>query len=267
MKKLSGTGIILILLIVTSSAFGQSEEANYLKFDYIQVPPYQVQNYVEYMNSTWKPLYQKQVKSGKIDSWSLYRVFIPGGAKEGYNFVAITSASGLNAYDSLSPRDILAMDKRSREEINKMMMRANELRTTMYSEFWKTINKIDENGTSPHSAKYLMLDYMLVSPGKEYDYQMLEDEVAKPIHQERRETDRMAGWELYTLISPGGQEYGYNFATGNFFNELKDVEYGFTEDVIQNALPGTDIPELFDTIFATRTLVHSEIWERVYRVD
>ncbi|MFH5831385.1 hypothetical protein [Halalkalibaculum sp. DA384] len=267
MKKLSGTGMFLFIILFTSAGFGQSEEANYLRFDYVKVAPGQVQAYVEYMNSMWKPLYQQQVEEGKIDSWSLYRVFTPGGDGGKYNFVAITSAAGLNVFESLSPRDILMMDQRSRDQINNMMAKANELRTVMYTEFWKAINKIAEDAASPHSAKYMMVDYMLVAPGKDYDYQMLEDEVAKPIHQERKATDRMVGWELYSLITPGGQNYGYNFATGNFFDELEDVEYGFTEDVIKNALPGTDIPELFDTIFDTRRLVNSQIWELVYRVD
>ncbi len=159
------------------------------------------------------------------------------------------------------------MNKKSQREIGRMMDRANELRTIMYTEFWKAINKIDEDEASPHPAKYMMVDYMLVAPGKDYDYQMLEDEVAKPIHQERKEQDRMAGWELFSLITPGGRNYGYNFATGNYFNELQDVEYGFTEDVVMNALPGTDLPELFDTIFATRSLVKSEVWELVDRTE
>ncbi len=267
MKNLYGTGIFVALLLISSVSFGQSEEANYLKFNYIKVEQDQVHDYIEYMNATWKPLYQKQVEAGTIDSWNLYRVVTPGGAKGKYNFVAVTSAAGLESFESLRPRDILKMDDKSGEEIKQMMGKANDLRTTMYTEFWKTINKLAVEGASPHPSKYMMIDYMMVAPGKDFDYQMLEDEVAKPIHQERKEKSRMQGWELFSLISPTGQEYGYNFATGNYFDELKNVEFGFTEDVIKNALPGTDIPELFETIFSTRTLVNSQVWELVDRTS
>ncbi|MDX1636527.1 MAG: hypothetical protein R3281_01070 [Balneolaceae bacterium] len=267
MRKLVNAGIVTFLFLFTTVAFGQSEEANYLKFDYVKVDQDKVYDYISYMRNTWIPLYQEQVKNGTIDSWSLYRVFTPGGAAGKYNFVVITSAASLEPYESMRPRDILSMSQKNQQEIRSMMSKANSMRTLMYTEFWKTINKIDVEGTSPHPSKYMMIDFMNVVPGKEYDYQMLEDEIAKPIHQERKDKNRMAGWELFTIITPAGEEYGYNFATGNYFEELENVEFGFTEDVIQNALPGTDIPELFDTIFSTRSLVHSQVWELVERVD
>lgn len=269
MKKGSKIGIVVTLFcfLITSVAFSQSSESNYLKFDYIKVKQENVHQYMEYMRNTWMPLYQQQVKAGNIDSWSLYRVFIPGGASGEYNFVTITSASGMEQYESMRPRDILALDKNSQQEISKMMEEANSLRTHMYTEIWKAQNKMQPDSTSPHPAKYLMIDYMMVAPGREYDYQMLEDEIAKPLHEERKSQGIMAGWEVYSLLTPGGNNYGYNFATGNFFEELEHIEYGFTEDLIKSAKPSTDIPELFETINSTRTLVNSQIWELVERTE
>lgn len=268
MKKLVRNGIVFIVcLLISSVSFSQSEKGNYLKFDYIKVQPENVHKYIQYMQETWMPLYQQQIKNGSIDSWSLYRVFTPGGARGSYNFVAITSASGLEAFESLQPRDILQMTKKDQQTISNMMSQANSLRTVMFTELWKAINKIDSDEPSPHSARFLMFDYMDVAPGKDYDYQMLEDEIAKPLHQARREKDQMQAWEVFTLISPSGNNYGYNFATGNYFDELENIEFGFTEDLIKSAMPGTDIPEMFDTIFSTRTLVNSEVWELIERTE
>ena len=208
MKKSIAAIGLLILLVPFSVASAQSEDANYLKFDYIKVQPANVSLYIDYMSSTWKPLYQKRVEAGTIDSWALYRVFFPGGARGDYNFVAITSAAGMNTFETLRPRDLLELEKKNGNQVNQMMARANNLRTIMYSELWKAINKVAVEESPPHPAKYVNMDYMHVTPGKDYDYQMLEDEFAKPIHEERIQLDNMQGWELYQLLTPGGTEYG-----------------------------------------------------------
>lgn len=257
---------IVSLLVIPSLLFAQAVTVEYLKLDYIKVAPSDVPEFIEHMRSDWIPLHQKRVESGEIDSWSLYQVKFPGGAKSEYNFVSMTAASGLDKFEASEPREILSGMSNS-NRTNSIMSESNRLRTVMFSEVWKVVNKIASEKEAPNPGKYLMMDFMNVVPGKESEYQMLEDELARPIHQERVETDKMQGWEVYSLISPGGTEYGYNFATGNFFNNLENVEFGFTEEVIESAIPGTNIPEMFDTIFSTRSLVRSEVWERVARTN
>ncbi|WP_372638535.1 hypothetical protein, partial [Fodinibius sp.] len=115
-----------------------------------------------------------------------------------------------------------------------------------------------------HPTRYMSMDYMEVAPDKNPDYLMLEDEVAKPIHNARIEEDIMSGWEVYSLITPGGVEYGYNFATGNFYEQLAHIEYGFTNEIINQAIgTNANIPELFATIYETRDMVKVELWELI----
>ena len=266
MKKSAILLGIVSLLVIPSLLFGQAESANYLKMDYIKVAQKDVQDFINHMRADWMPYHQKRAESGDIDSWSLYRVKFPGGAKSEYNFVAMTAASGLEKFEESGSRELLSKMADSRK-VNAITQKTNNLSTVMFSEVWKVVNKIAVEEKAPNPSRFLMMDFMKVVPGKESEYQLLEDELAKPIHEERVITERMQGWEVYSLISPGGTEYGYNFATGNFFNSLENVEFGFTEEVIESALPGTDIPEMFDTIFSTRSLVRSEVWELVVRTD
>lgn len=266
MKKSAAFLVTVLLSIIPSLLLAQAKSANYLRIDYIKVEQANAQDYINHIRSNWLPYHQQRVSEGTIDSWSLYRVKFPGGATSEYNFVAITATSGLNKLDQSDPKELLAALTDTKKS-NKIAVQTNRLRTIMFSEVWKVINKIATDKKAPHPGKYLMMDYMNVAPGKDFDYQMLEDEIARPIHEERVELDKMQGWEVYSLISPGGTEYGYNFATGNFFNRLENIEFGFTKEVIESAVPGTDIPELFDTMFSTRSLVRSEVWERVIRTE
>jgi len=266
MKKSAVFLGIVSLLVVPSLMFAQADAANYLKLDYIKVAPAEVQDYIDHVRNNWIPLHQRRVNSGEIDSWSLYQVKFPGGAKSEYNFVAMTAASGLDKFEA-SDRHAIIAGLGNTNNAKTMLAESNRLSTVMFSEIWKVINKIAAEEKAPSPGKFLMMDFMEVVPGKESEYQLLEDELARPIHEERVDLEKMQGWEVYSLISPGGTEYGYNFATGNFFNSLANVEFGFTEEVIESALPGTNIPEMFDTIFSTRSLVRSEVWEQVARTE
>lgn len=51
------------------------------------------------------------------------------------------------------------------------------------------------------------------------------------------------------------------------FRQFVSYEFGFTEEVINRALSDVNIPELFNTIYSTRKLVKSELWELVILRD
>ncbi|MGF1670037.1 MAG: hypothetical protein ACFCU6_06290, partial [Balneolaceae bacterium] len=133
----------------------------------------------------------------------------------------------------------------------------------IHSEIWIVRNTLQADPENKEPARFKAMDYMNVASGRDFEYRMLEDEIARPLHQERMNLDRMDKWEMYELILPGGTEYGYNFATGNFFKRLWHVEFGFTEEIIRTTHPETDITSLFDHIAATRDLVQHEMWELV----
>ena len=130
------------------------------------------------------------------------------------------------------------------------------------SELWTVRNSlVSDMVTKP--SNYLMMDYMHVNLGRELEYQMLEDEVAKPLHEERMSNDKMEAWEMYQLMTPGGLHYGYNFATGNYFSDLDHIEFGFNEELIRSQNPDVNLSEFFDHVWSTRDLVKSQMWQLV----
>lgn len=234
-----------------ATVFAQS--TTYLKFDYIQVSEENSEAYLQLIDEVWQPLQQMRVDAGEIEEWHLYRVAYPGGEDGAYNYVMVTTVTNLKQLES---------DEGITSRISdREMQRTFSLRDREFSEIWKRENLVDSPSNGSKPARYVTMDYMDVAPGKDFDYMMLEDDVAKPIHRERIKQDQMRNWEVYSLVIPGGTEYGYNFATGNYFDELSHIEFGFTEEVVKQALPGTDLPELFNLIFDTRDMVKHELWE------
>ncbi|MDZ7682827.1 MAG: hypothetical protein U5J63_14200 [Fodinibius sp.] len=256
----------LLCLIVISTSFAQTQRNDYKKIDYIKVNQEHLEQFMQLANNELKSNFASLIDQGQIKSWALYRVQFPGGQKSNYDFISITTGSSLdtlgNSFSNIATLEYLpgsggTNGNRQFESISSLVK----------SEIWKVENLVSD-GSDDGPSRYMTMDYMNVTPGKSPDYLMLEDEIAKPIHEERIEQKRMAGWEVYSLILPGGINYGYNFATGNYFDSLSHIEFGFNAEIIKQTMgTNSNVPELSNTIYDTRDLVQVELWELVNHVN
>jgi hypothetical protein len=250
---------ILISSLFSSFVFSQSHEGNYMHIDYLNVDQKSVDAFEKYIKSSVIPIQKTSIESDNIQAWYLYRVAYPGTHNTFYNYVMISISDNISSFENLRNhirQNYSADDSEGMNEDYYNLLLPN------HSELWRINNSVLSSEDAKPS-KYFGMDYMKVASGMEYAYQMMEDEVARPLHETRMELGSMKGWELFTLITPGGTEYGYNFATGNYYNYLQNVEFGFTEEVIRQNNPDTNINEFFENIERTRDLVRSEIWELV----
>jgi hypothetical protein len=228
MKKL--LFLFLLCLIVTTISFGQSQLDTYKKIDYIKVNTDHLEQFMERADNELKSAYSSLVDSTELVSWNLYKVQYPGGEKSHYNFISIATAESVTFFE-----DYFSEITATRFTPPNTDLNFGDISSLVKSEIWKT-----ENGIIPSDdeipSRYMTMDYMDVSPGKGLDYLMLENEIAKPIHQERVDEGTMVGWEVSSLILPSGTNYGYNYATGNHFDKLGHIEFGFTNEIIEQTM-------------------------------
>ncbi|MGM0458541.1 MAG: hypothetical protein ACQERO_04285 [Bacteroidota bacterium] len=244
--------LTLAILLLPLCLMGQNQQGKYIKIDYLEVNQQQLDRFTDSVIDRLKEIQRDRVSSADIDSWAIYRVLYSGSAYRDYNFVSVTVSDSMSSFDSFNSSftDAIRLEsERNRYAISK-------------SEIWTIRNSLNDN-QSEAPSNYMMMDYMEVKLGRELEYQMLEDEVAKPLHEERLETDTMEGWEMYQLVTPGGINYGYNFATGNYFTDLDHIEFGFNEELIRSQNPNVDLMEFFNQIWSTRDLVRSEVWQLI----
>lgn len=248
-RILTLTFAVLLLPLILHA---QSGQGHYLKIDYLDVDHSQLSEFTERIIPELRNHQSERIESGDISSWSVYRVVFAGSGADKYNYISITTAPEISAFDEFSTNQqdmILTYSEQDMYELSK-------------TELWTVRNSIVNDMTAPPS-NFLMMDYMLVRQGRELEYQMLEDEVAKPLHEQRLTTGVMEGWEMYQLVAPGGVNYGYNFATGNYFSELQHIEFGFNEELIRSQNPDVDLMDFFEQIWSTRDLIRSQTWQRV----
>lgn len=258
-KKSYFSFLLVLFLFVCNISVVQSQQGYYMHIDYVNVDKDHIPEFENHIDKTLKPVQESRISDESLAEWYIYKVAYPGTQQPSYNYVVVSLSEDLQDFDDsreqIFNRISEMYDSQMVEDFKNMLI-------PFRSELWRINNSVlttEEAKTS----KYFIMDYMDVQVGMEYAYQMMEDEVALPIHRHRMEINQMNGWELFSLIVPGGTEYGYNFATGNYFSDLRHFEFGFTEEIIRQSHPETDINEINETFSETRDLVRSEVWELI----
>lgn len=243
-----------MVFLLTQSVYGQSLMGSYLHIDYIKIEKEDVKPFHEFIQSTIIEEKEREIESEQISGWYLYKVAYPGTQNSTYNYVIVTEGNSVASFET------------DFEQQFSNHFETSFLTHPTHTELWRVRNSVrSQHMTAP--SRYMVMNYMSVGLGYEYEYQMFEDEIALPIHKQRMERDMMNGWELNELLIPGGTEYGYNFSTIDYFTSLVHMEFGFTEELIRQTHPETNINEFFENIYRTRDLVRSEVWELIHAVE
>lgn len=249
------TCVVSLFLITQANA--QAQEGDYMHVDYIHIAKSDIANFTVEIESHIKRLQQAKVDSGALNKWYMYKVAFPGSQNSVHNFVSVTICSNICSFEDLH---VSISDHFSPDDYAQLISSYRNMMIPNHSELWRINNSVMRSDNM-EPARYFSMDYMKVRSGMEYAYQMMEDEIARPLHEQRMENNAMEAWQLFSLVIPGGSQYGYNYATGNHFNNLKDFEFGFTDELIRQTHPNTNINEFFENIERTRDPVRIEIWE------
>ena len=251
--------VFLTSTVLNQFAIAQSYQGQYLHIDYINPITEDAGEFRQQIITDVKPVQQARKDQGIITDWYLYRVEYPGTHQSEYKYVAITISEQISAFEDIT--EGLSGEFEGADS-NQLLSEYKSVFEPKHSEIWRISNSVMQSENS-RPSRYMVKNYMKVGQGYEFEYQMMEDETARPLHQKRMENDVMKGWELNAMILPGGLEYGYNFSTIDHYDHLEHVEFGFTEELILQTHPDTDINEFFDNINRSRDLVRREVWELV----
>jgi hypothetical protein len=250
---------LLFIFFTSAEIHSQTYQGMYMHIDYIQVSSDNESSFRDMIRSSAKPIMNARKQNGKVHSWYLYRVAYPGMPNSSHNYIVITISDALSGFEDVDEQIAGQLSSRDRE---RMFQNYRRFMKPTHTEVWRIQNSVVGSDASKPS-RYMVMNYMNVGLGYEYEYQMMEDEVARPLHEQRMDNGQMVAWELNSLIIPGGTSYGHNFSTIDFYDKLEHMEFGFTEELIRQTHPDTNINEFFQNIYRTRDLVRSEVWELV----
>ncbi|TVQ03855.1 MAG: hypothetical protein EA359_08380 [Balneolaceae bacterium] len=109
---------------------------------------------------------------------------------------------------------------------------------------------------------YLKVDYFKASSENIADYLYVEQELWRPIHQERLNRGIILGWSFYSVFV-GEPDVPYNYIAVNVFDDFELVDYYGLNEIVAEVYPDKDLSDFYQQTRESREVVRTEIW----RVD
>jgi len=115
-------------------------------------------------------------------------------------------------------------------------------------------------GYSQGSDKlFAVVDFMKVESGKFGEYVNLEQEIWKPMHQERMYRGKIVGWYLYAINFTGASDE-YNYAVINLYSSLDSLKNPWDADISSVVHPDKPYRQILEKTRNTRVQVRSELY-------
>jgi L-rhamnose mutarotase len=106
---------------------------------------------------------------------------------------------------------------------------------------------------------FVVVDFMKVEPENHSKYLEVEQELWKPMHQERINQGIIVGWYLYAVEFSGGNE-GYNYVAITLYDNSEQLENPWRSDIPGKVHPGKKLEELMQRTYESRTNLKSELF-------
>lgn len=255
MKKVALLTFVLVCVMAVTG-YSQTEEGAYLNIDYLKVETENLDKFEKLVKAEWVPILEAEVSSRDLTGCYFYKVIYPGGNLSKYNYVLVRTYQDLDA--------IMAKGERLNELLSGggkgVLSKSLALADFQFSELWKTEAGV-MNIMDAEPGAFAIVNFMSVKPGMENQYLALENDIARPLHEERIKQDQMHNWRTYSLMKPGGLEYKYNFITADFYDVISNMEYGFSNEIMKSVMPRANFTETMNAIINTREIMNSELWK------
>jgi hypothetical protein len=201
---------------------------------------------------------QVRKQTGKITNWRLYRVHFTGTNDE-YNYVSV---SYYDSWPKTEGNDDWAdlLKKSNPNADPAVLTKTLELRKIVRQSLY---SRLDATAPNDKPVKFVQLGFMKASEGQTGEYEKLEKEIWKPLHQLLVNDGKRSGWAFWELVYPGGSQSSHDYVTSNAFasyGQLGEVNY---EEGFKKAHPGKDLAQTFDKTLKSRAMVRTELWELI----
>lgn len=188
--------LFIAILLLSSLGFAQEENALYLEFAFMQVDDEMNSAYQE-TEAFWEKIHEQRVKNGDIIGWDLWSMH-PIGTKQGARYLTVTLFN--DPVKMMGGGDFMkavkgAYPDMTDEEIDAKMAHTSKSRDLTHQVFFQQVNTVNDSYEMPLGTIAVM-NFMKAKPGKAWDYEKMEDEIYKPMHQKRADAGGLEMWGI-----------------------------------------------------------------------
>ncbi|HLF34960.1 MAG TPA: hypothetical protein VI583_12030 [Cyclobacteriaceae bacterium] len=105
---------------------------------------------------------------------------------------------------------------------------------------------------------FVVADFMKVQPENYAGYLKIEQEIWKPLHEERIQQGIIVGWYLYAVEFSGTADE-YNYVVITLYDNATNLQNPWLPDIPARVHPGLTLEDIMKKTYSTRTHVKSEL--------
>ncbi|MBI2731077.1 MAG: hypothetical protein HYX40_10050 [Sphingobacteriales bacterium] len=269
--KLSKVFLLLISILPVNNKVLLAQantQPVYVAVNYMKTAPGRYNDYVDMLNTYTKKVNEAHLKSGRILGWYTHDVIMPTGSSAEYNMTIVTVTNNLNFLLD----DTIPFKTRLKESfpdlgenaLDNILESFGQVRTLVKREIYTFIDGLNMSGPP---SKFVQVDFMKPTAGKEAEYVKLEKDIFKPIHAEFEKAGNKDDWGLYQKQMPYSDNDTYNYITANFFKNIDQMMTGDYSAAFKKVFPAMDMNKVWAQTNAARKIVKSELWRLGVYVD
>lgn len=263
MKTIKSILLLAAFLLYSILSIAQQDTTVFAIVETMKATQGKAAEYVKAEKEVWKKIHQDRLKQGLILGWYFYEVKYPSGTTAPYDYVTVTFMRGLkrveHPYGTLQFSDF---SKMLNPEQLKVAQIIEQLRNLTTRSLYYTIDYVQADPKATVPAKFQMINQMKVKQGMGDAYVDTELKVVKPVFVEmmKTKTTGRAGWGLYGLSLPGGDNQVANYITSDFYNSMEDIskDTGYQKALDKMSMT---VAEFSRKINEARVLINQELWE------
>lgn len=109
---------------------------------------------------------------------------------------------------------------------------------------------------------FVVVDFMKVAPENHLQYLEVEQEIWKPLHQERIKQGIIVGWYLYAIEFSGSSDE-YNYVAISLYDDAENLESPWNPEIPGNVHPDMKLDEIMTKTYQSRENVKSVLFYSV----
>lgn len=245
-----------LLVVLALMAYSQNDVV--VVIDYMKVKPGESGKYLE-LEKEWKKIHEARLEKGYITGWQLWQKMY-AGAEDEYQFIVIEWYENFHKTSEMGYREVIS-ELYSEEEFEALMERTLNARVYVRADVMERVATAEN--TMPTS--FIIVNTMKVKPGKGSDYEKMEKEIFKPMHEESIRRGERSSWSVWNKWIR--EEDDYQYVTVDGYAEFSQIGTGDFMDVFKTVHPDMNMEDQSQKMYETRIITGNQIWRLVDSVS
>lgn len=211
--------LLLSAILMAGTAVSAQEGTTYLLMEMMEIKDGMGQQYLE-VEEFWSGIHQQRAEAGDILGWDLWSME-PSGTEQGFPYMTVTLYKDMESMMAGMTWDqIMAYAKKAHPDMTDEELAAMGDKTGESRDLAVRIFAVELDHAGEFNVGLGTIATMAWMKSDHAEYEEMESEVFKPMHEAKIAAGKSMGWSFINFILPTGSERYASHLAVNFYEDM-----------------------------------------------